>query len=326
MFEEETSGFDQHPGDLLSDDIQQNVLLERSGIYDPESSDVSGRHRTAAAIHGFAQSTRKDDDPVLLTYERDPINEYNNRNLFPGMFPTLFPLGIGGFEDRRRDPPVSLKAHAEHLLDQSARNFRSHYFYPFVVLNMIQRRTAHLHTSFSVKSEKFANIAPALLSVTPSTLSNLASHLKDEWKLDILSIEEQNALRLLREVNVVSAKIPGSQASKLSVRHEIRSYFGYFGMPHLFFTFNPSAVHSPVFQVIYGDESVDLSDRFPDVLKRRSERALRVAKDPVAAADFFEFMYVSLFRDLFGWDFDKGRSSEIGGVFGRLHAFYGTAE
>ena len=60
-----------------------------------------------------------------------------------------------------------------------------------------------------------------------------------------------------------------------------------------------------MFQVIFGDQTINLDDRFP-VLVSRTERALRLAKDPVAAADFFDFSIKCLFAFCFGWDFVKG--------------------
>ncbi|KAJ3832215.1 hypothetical protein F5878DRAFT_548473, partial [Lentinula raphanica] len=276
-------------------------------------------------MHIACHST-SEDSHINLHYGGDPIIEYNNRDLFPGMFPTLYPLGIGGFEDERRQQPVSLKSHAAHLLDQSGRKFRYHHFFSFVALNLIQRRTAHLFTSFTVKSSRFSEIAPALLSVTPKILSELAELLRNEVAPTNFTPEQGNAFQLLNEVNTVAAHVPGSQASKISVRNDIRSYFGYFGMGHLFLTLNPSAVHSPIFQVFFGDNSVDLSQRYPTMPARRIDRAYRVAQDPVAASDFFDFMIQRTFSDLFGWDFSMGRSSEGGGILGKLRAFYGTPE
>ncbi|KAJ3913232.1 hypothetical protein F5877DRAFT_93276 [Lentinula edodes] len=209
-------------------------------------------------------------------YERDPINEYNNPDLFPGMFPTLFPLGIGGFEDDHQCPAVSLEAHVEHLLDQSS---------------------PHLHTSLSISSKKFAMVAPAFTTVT-------ADKLKDEKDKSDFSEDEQHAFQLLNQVNIISAKIPGSQASRTTTRNHIRSYYAYF------------AVHSPIFQVMY-------AERFPHVVHPRSERACRVARDPVAAADFFDFMYHTIFEQLLGWDFKVGKSTDHGGIFGHLRAFFG---
>jgi len=64
---------------------------------------------------------------------------------------------------------------------------------------------------------------------------------------------------------------------------------------------------------MFGDKTVDLSQRFP-VMPSGHERALRLAQDPVAAADFFEFCFQSLFHLLFGWDFDLNCSVETGGI------------
>ncbi|KAJ3916686.1 hypothetical protein F5877DRAFT_91625 [Lentinula edodes] len=217
-------------------------------------------------------------------YERDPINEYNNPDLFPGMFPTLFPLGIGGFEDHHQ-------SHVEHLLDQSSREFRYHHFFSF-------RRKAHLHTSLSISSKNFDMVAPAFSTVT-------ANKLKNEKDKSDFTDDEQHAFQLLNQVNVISAKIPGSQASRTTTRNQIRSYYAYF-------------VHSPIFQVMYGQTDIDLAERFPHVVHPRSERACRVARDPVAAADFFDFMYHTIFQQLLGWDFKLGKSTENGGIFGHL--------
>ena len=68
-----------------------------------------------------------------------------------------------------------------------------------------------------------------------------------------------------------------------------------------------------------------LSARFPEMVPSR-ERALRLAKDPVSAADFFEFCVRAVFQYLFGWDYEQKKSTENGGILGKLRAFYGTSE
>lgn len=45
--------------------------------------------------------SEKNDTPDLaIHYGSAAISEYNNPDLIPGMFPTLFPFGISGFEDK----------------------------------------------------------------------------------------------------------------------------------------------------------------------------------------------------------------------------------
>ncbi|KAG1779380.1 hypothetical protein EV702DRAFT_922214, partial [Suillus placidus] len=253
------------------------------------------------------------------------VTEYHNLDLLVGMYPTLFPCGIGGFEDPLRPTALSFEAQAHYYLELADRSFCYHHSYLFVALNMTQRRAAHLQTFFTVRKSNFDDVARKLTQVSAAVLDNLAFRLEREHNYSQLSGEEQSALKLLRQVKTMSARIPGSQASKIYLRNEIRSYFSYFGLPHLFFTFNPSAVHSPIFQVMFGDHTVDLSAQFPCLVSAR-DRALRLAQDPVAGVDFFEFSWRCCFEHLLGWDFKSNRSSPAGGLFGRLRAFYGSSE
>ncbi|KAG2143482.1 uncharacterized protein EDB93DRAFT_1042447, partial [Suillus bovinus] len=182
-----------------------------------------------------------------------------------------------------------------------------------------------VHTFFTVRKSSFNSVGCKLTEVSAAVLESLAIKLEHKHKVCELSVQEKGAIALLQQVNTVSACIPGSHALKIYVRNEIRSYFSYFGLPHLSFTFNPSAVHSPVFQVMYGDHTVDLSQQFLSLVCG-CERALHLAQDPVAAADFFEFMWCTCFEHLLGWDFEKQQSSIKGGLFGRIRAFYGSSE
>jgi hypothetical protein len=168
-------------------------------------------------------------------------------------------------------------------------------------------------------------VAHKLTTVTPVLLKRLVIKLEQERRLIDLSPEECDALHLLEQVNMLSARVPGLQASKIFVRNEICNNYGYFGLPHIFFTFNPSATHSPIFQVMFGNKMVDLSERFPR-MPCGHEHALRLAQDPVAAADFFKFSFKSLFRHLLGWDFEARCSTAGGGILGFIRTFYGTSE
>jgi hypothetical protein len=76
---------------------------------------------------------------------------------------------------------------------------------------------------------------------------------------------------------------------------------------------------------MFGDQMVDLSKHFLE-MPCGCERALRLMQDPMAAADFFEFSFRSLFHHLLGWDFEAGHSTEARGILGFIRSFYGTSE
>ena len=72
------------------------------------------------------------------------------------------------------------------------------------MLNIIQRRTAHLQTHFTVRRSKFDSVAKRLAEVSPIVLQSLADHLEHEGKLSSLNAAERNTMELLRQVNTIS--------------------------------------------------------------------------------------------------------------------------
>ncbi|KAF8227681.1 hypothetical protein L208DRAFT_1228640, partial [Tricholoma matsutake] len=100
-------------------------------------------------------------------------------------------------------------------------------------------RMAHLQTHFTVKSLQFDSVAEKLVSVSHESLAAVANHLECEGNIAQLSDEQRNVMDLLKQVNTIAAKIPGSQASKIYCRNTIHSYTGFFGILTLYFTANP---------------------------------------------------------------------------------------
>ncbi|SJL16370.1 uncharacterized protein ARMOST_19892 [Armillaria ostoyae] len=192
-------------------------------------------------------------------------------------------------------------------------------------MNMIQRRQAHLHTHFTVNDADFGSVADDIVGVRPETLKDVAKHLQEEGHLTDLSPEEKKVFTLLSKVKTIASKVTGSEASKVLYRNEILAYCGHFGIPHIFFTANPAPQHSPLFQLMCGDVSIDLDKCFPKMVDS-VKRAMQLANDPVAALDFFNFSCKAMIQYLFGWDFKKRRLTKEGGIIGHLKAFYGTNE
>ena len=128
---------------------------------DPECSRINGRTFTASALRNLLP--REENLPDLLIPRGEVIKEYNNPALFPGMFPTLYPLGIGGFDNKDREVSVGFRAQAEPYFDLSDHSFHYHRSFMFVALNIYQRRIAHLHTSLTVKQAQFLILLKNLL-------------------------------------------------------------------------------------------------------------------------------------------------------------------
>jgi hypothetical protein len=127
---------------------------------------------------------------LILHRGSTAIKEYKNPELMPGMFPTLWPFGIGGFEKLRRPVSLSFPKQANYYFDLPDKCFRTHNSFLFVTLNIIQRRAAHLHTHFTVRKSNFPSIAEKLITVTPEALLLTARHLEHEGKYQNLTDEQ----------------------------------------------------------------------------------------------------------------------------------------
>ena len=189
IFAEETAGFSKHPAQLMTDASDGSsdiplLLMEKMGVSDVDGFKISGRSSTASALKNLIPYHSPD---LVLHHSRCAIVEYNNPDLMPGMFPTLFPLGLAGFEHPLRTPKVSFQAHVNALLDIPNKTIRHHQSFLFVTLNIMQRRLSHLHTHFTVQKSNFNSIAKRLTSLSPDILDRLAHHLEMEGKSPALS-------------------------------------------------------------------------------------------------------------------------------------------
>ncbi|KAJ7200369.1 hypothetical protein GGX14DRAFT_310037, partial [Mycena pura] len=83
----------------------QNVV-----IADVEGHASSNELRAAAFRH-----IKKGGGYIQVPHDRDAANEFRKDSLlFPLIYPTLFPYGIGGPVDSKRSVAVSLKRHVKH--------------------------------------------------------------------------------------------------------------------------------------------------------------------------------------------------------------------
>lgn len=86
------------------------------------------------------------------------------------MYPTLFPYGIGGFEDDNRISKLSFKRQVKYFFNLADRRFQEHYSFLFTAFNIIQRRQVLLHTSLKVKKKNFASIASRFATSSPEAI------------------------------------------------------------------------------------------------------------------------------------------------------------
>jgi len=149
IFREETTAMSEHPAELLGSSSNTlgselfSVMIEKMGVTDPECNQMPGRLFIAAALRNLVPENS--ELPNLVLYHGSmAVPEYNNPNLIPGMYLTLFPMGTGGFEVPDRACVILFQKQVEYYLNLTDRSFHYHHLFLFVVLNIIQCCTAHL--------------------------------------------------------------------------------------------------------------------------------------------------------------------------------------
>ena len=74
---------------------------------------------------------------IQIPHDPTPVNKFFNPDLFPMIYPTLFLYGVGGFEDKTRKVPISMKRQVKHLCSLSDKQFQEHYSFLFTVFNIL---------------------------------------------------------------------------------------------------------------------------------------------------------------------------------------------
>ncbi|KAJ6530742.1 hypothetical protein B0H19DRAFT_967308, partial [Mycena capillaripes] len=209
------------------------------------------------------------------------------------MYPTLFPYGLGGFEDSNRRTKLGFKRHVKHLFNLADRRFQEHYSFLFTTFNMLQRWTLLLHTHLKAKRASFDHIAAQFGTVSPATVHIVSERIASGDTSTANTPEERRALRLMREVSIINSHVPGSSQSKLVMRNQIRSLMIEKGLPSFYITINPADVYNPLVKFLAGNE-IDLDHLLPEDIPDYINQSITIAKNPAVAARFFN-IYMKAF-------------------------------
>jgi hypothetical protein len=86
-----------------SDAPADSITFESVVVTDVKGHESSRVLRKAATRH----LNKPGGNYLELRHDPTPVNEFNNPDLFPLIYQTLFPYGLGGVEDKRRRTRLS---------------------------------------------------------------------------------------------------------------------------------------------------------------------------------------------------------------------------
>ena len=130
-------------------------------------------------------------------------------------------------------------------------------------------------------------------------------------------------MNLMKQVNIVTSNVPGTSASRVTMRNEIRGLMIEKGMPSFFITINPADIYNPIVKFLAGAE-IDLNNILPEQVPNHREQAILVAKNPFIAAKFFNIYLKAFISAVLGYDPEENNID--GGILGLVKAYYGCVE
>ncbi|KAH9851807.1 hypothetical protein C2E23DRAFT_732212, partial [Lenzites betulinus] len=89
---------------------REHVEFQKVVITDVDGRAPANELRAAAIRH----IKDKGGGYMEVPHDPTPVNEFCNPQLFPMLYPTLFPYGVGGCENPSRRRPLSLRRHIKH--------------------------------------------------------------------------------------------------------------------------------------------------------------------------------------------------------------------
>jgi hypothetical protein len=238
---------------------------------------------------------------VQVAHGPKPVNEFFNVDMFPSLYLTLFPYGCGGFEDRGRGKPISLKEHVKYLLSLHDTRFQTHNSFLFTAFNILQRRALLLGSCLKVKKASFSRFARSFSSVSSEAVGSVLERIERGDGATAQTAEERKVLRLMKEVNLVTTKVPGSSAARVAMRNEIRALTMTHGMPSFYLTINPADTHNPVVKFLAGAD-IDIDKLLQDQIPNYWEQSILISSNPVVGAKFFNVYLKAFLQTVLGYD------------------------
>lgn len=257
----------------------------------------------------------------------DPISKQrydggpSNANHLLGSFPTLFPYGLGGFEvGRPLNVPYEL--HARWALRYGDKRFRLNHQFVFQIFGVMQKRAICRSARLYVQKNFYLQNETSIRKLKSSDFVQASHEETRKEKISNPVIRE-----LQRHVTAIRIKVQGTDEARRTIRNKIWGTILMFNGPSLWITINPSDIHDPIAQVLTGCD-IDLDNFVQNAGPNNKQRAINIAKDPYAAAKFFNFIIAAILECLFGikQTTKDGVIQRRSGILGTVNAYVGTVE
>ncbi|KAF7964763.1 hypothetical protein HWV62_3250 [Athelia sp. TMB] len=253
---------------------------------------------------------------LAIGHGKDMVSTYDNPQLYPMMFPWLFPYGLGGVGGiHDQELSMSDTVHKRRLMMYHDKRFQLDPHFALIAFNHEQIKKGTKGGFLMTDKVNFKDVVDRLMRLDTGVLEDLAKRLSNGERVKPANEQEKLCFDVLSDLDHVGGHVQGSLTSKKYMRSEIWSLISYLGAPSWFITFAPADVRHPIC-LYYANTKETFSPEMPasDVCDRL------IANNPVAGARFFHFVVQLFIKHVLGVDQNHD------GLYGETAGYYGTVE
>jgi Helitron helicase-like domain at N-terminus len=309
--------------------MSSNITPEGSSLHDINDEDGISEGDCAYPVHGLTgqkldtmttnkikalalQHLNKEGNFLIVGHSDKSEPAWDNPQLYPKMFPWLFPYGLGGIGSVSN---LSDKECKRHLLMYHDKRFQTDVNFPFIAFSHEQMKASTTQSFLLAEKNKFQAITDRLLNLDQHVLNSLIEKMTGGEHVVPVTDEEKCCFQVIKDLDHVAGNVKGSITSKKYMQNEIWSLVTRYGTPLWYITLSPADVKHPICLYYAGSNS-----KFEPTIMNESECIQNVCRNPVANARFFNAMVQMFIEEVLGM------GSNRCGLYGDTQAYYGTVE
>lgn len=281
------------------------------GLTGHEYSDLSMQALKAKALQHLYQG----GSVLGIGHAEQPESIFSNPQLYPQMFPCLFPFGYGGLGNSRMRVQMSDATQKRWLINYHDKRFQKDVYFPMIAFNHEQIKRATTNSFLYSKQNWFPDVARRIKLLNPNVLKRVCDSYKKSHTFSPQTEEEKDCLGLLSDIKHTGSNVHGSMTSKHQMRNEIWSMVKAKGAPTWFITFLPADAKQSLSLYYAGSD-----ETFAPEIKPAGERNKLMSENPAAAAKCFNFLVNIFIKHILGFGCDHD------GLYGKASAYYATVE
>lgn len=266
-----------------------------------------------ASLSQMDNLIRFTNHPLYVSHHGSPLDKYKDDYIYEKCFPCLFPFGIGGPKNN------NLNHWINHTKDyyQKNRQFQKHEILLFHMFSDKQSRSINKTLCIMENSGGYSDVVKKISTITDEDIDDIIESFQDGSYL-----ENDHFKHVMRGLKQIGRYVFGSPFERSYNRQLARGMLTAIGLESFMFTVNFDDTRHPLV-LNFAGISIGWKEDGSIAYPSKEERRMNSSTDAFAVAEFAQFMMLTMFHDLFGFDIIKKRTIKDGGIFGHLkHVLY----